>query len=65
MNNTTGMWLGWLGIIAAAVGFFYAPYWLGGLAALLGLIVLATPQKALAWGSIVLGAIVILIPLLT
>ncbi|MFK4998511.1 hypothetical protein ACI2OX_17840 [Bacillus sp. N9] len=45
MDKSTGLWLGWLAILAAAVGFFYAPYWLGGIAAVLGLIVLTTPQK--------------------
>ncbi|MBS4179532.1 hypothetical protein [Lederbergia citrea] len=65
MNKSTGMWLGWLGILAAVVGFFYAPIWLGGLAAVLGLIVLASPQKALAWCSLVLGVIVILLSLLS
>ncbi|KAB2339000.1 C4-dicarboxylate ABC transporter [Cytobacillus depressus] len=65
MGKVTGLWLGWLGVIAAVVGFFFAPYWLGAIAVVLGLIVLASPQKALAWSSLVLGAIAILIPLLS
>ena len=63
MSKTTGLWLGWLGIISAVVAFFYAPYWLGGIGAVLGLLVLTTPNKALAWGAIALGIIAILIPI--
>lgn len=51
-----------LAILLALVGFFYAPYWFGGGAILLGLIGLKLSQKLLAWSSIVLGAIVLLLP---
>ncbi|MGE8203341.1 hypothetical protein ACQKP0_02075 [Heyndrickxia sp. NPDC080065] len=61
MSKITGLWLGWLGIIAAIVGFFYAPYWLGGIAVVLGLVTFASPQKIVAWGAVILGAIAILI----
>ncbi|WP_207277772.1 hypothetical protein [Sporosarcina sp. E16_3] len=61
MKTSLGIWIGWLAIILAAAGFFYAPYWLGGGALVLGLVCLASPQKALAWISILLGAIVIVI----
>jgi hypothetical protein len=63
MNEVTGNVLGWLGIIAALVGFFYAPIWLGIIGVILGLITLASPQKALAWVAIVLSVIALLIPL--
>jgi hypothetical protein len=61
LKASLGIWIGWLAIILAVVGFFYAPYWLGGGALVLGLVCLAFPQKVLAWISIVLGVIVILI----
>lgn len=63
MSEVTGNVLGWLGIIAAVVGFFYAPIWLGIIGVILGLITLASPQKALAWVAIVLSVIALLIPL--
>ena len=52
MKASLGIWIGWLAIISAIVGFFYAPYWLGGAALVLGLVCLASPQKVLAWSSI-------------
>ncbi|SDI64416.1 C4-dicarboxylate ABC transporter [Natribacillus halophilus] len=65
MNETSGQWLGWIGIIAAVIGFFWAPIFLGIVAIVLGLITLATPQKGLAWIAIALGAItLIIIPLI-
>lgn len=63
MNAVTGNVLGWLGIIAAVVGFFYAPIWLGIIGIVLGLITLASPQKALAWVAVVLSVITLVIPL--
>lgn len=63
MTELTGKILGWLGILAGIVGFFLAPLWLGAIAVILGLITLASPQKVLAWISIVLGVIVLLIQL--
>jgi hypothetical protein len=63
MNAVTGNVLGWLGIIAAVVGFFYAPIWLGIIGVVLGLITLASPQKALAWVAVVLSVIALIIPL--
>ncbi|MDP4105125.1 MAG: C4-dicarboxylate ABC transporter [Bacillota bacterium] len=63
MNAVTGNVLGWLGIVAAVVGFFYAPIWLGIIGIVLGLITLASPQKALAWVAVVLSVITLVIPL--
>jgi uncharacterized membrane protein len=57
MNAVTGNVLGWIGIIAAVVGFFYAPMWLSIIGFVLGLITLASPQKALAWVAVVLSVI--------
>ncbi|NYF26350.1 C4-dicarboxylate ABC transporter [Sporosarcina sp. JAI121] len=63
MKASLGIWIGWLAIILAIAGFFYAPFWLGGGALVLGLVCLAFPQKLLAWISIMLGIIVIVIQL--
>ncbi|MER2090137.1 MAG: hypothetical protein ABS920_10380 [Sporosarcina sp.] len=63
MKASLGIWIGWLAIILAVAGFFYAPFWLGGGALVLGLFCLAFPQKLLAWISIMLGVIVIAIQL--
>lgn len=62
MNEMTGKWLGWIGIVLAIIGFFYAPVWMGSIAVILGFICLATPKKGLAWWSIVLGLIAFIIP---
>jgi hypothetical protein len=62
MNAVTGNVLGWLGIIAAVVGFFVAPMWLSIIGFVLGLITLASPQKALAWVAVVLSVISFVIP---
>jgi len=61
MSDTTGKVLGWLGIVVAVVGFFFAPVWLGIIGLVLGLITLASPQKVLAWLAVVLGAIVLIV----
>jgi hypothetical protein len=62
VNDMTGKWLGWLGIISAVIGFFYAPIWLGSIGIILGLIGLASPQKTLAWWAIGLGIVAFIIP---
>jgi uncharacterized membrane protein len=62
MKAVTGNVLGWLGIIAAVVGFFYAPMWFSIIGFVLGLITLASPQKALAWVAVVLNVISFVIP---
>ena len=61
MSAVTGKVLGWLGIVAAVVGFFFAPIWLGIIGLVLGLITLASPEKVLAWLAVVLGAIVLIV----
>jgi hypothetical protein len=61
MNDLTGKILGWIGIVAAVVGFFVAPVWLGVIGLVLGLITLASPQKALAWVAIVIAVIELLV----
>lgn len=60
MNKRTGNWLGWIGIIAAIIGFLFEPFWFSGAAVLLGLIGLASPKKPLNWTSITLGVAAIL-----
>lgn len=64
MKVSYGFWLGWFALILIAVGLFHAPYWFGGGALLLGLICLTTPHKILAWSSIILATMVLLIQLL-
>lgn len=61
MNDLTGKIIGWVGIVVAVVGFFFAPVWLGIIGIVLGLITLASPQKALAWIAVVVGVIVLVV----
>ncbi|CAM4259390.1 hypothetical protein [Lederbergia lenta] len=63
MKASLGIWIGWLAILLAALGFFYEPYGLGGSAFVLGLICLTSPQKVLAWSGITLGALAVLFAL--
>ena len=61
MNDVTGKILGWIGIVVAVVGFFFAPVWLGVIGVVLGLITLASPQKVLGWVAVVIAVIELLI----
>ncbi|MDC3414515.1 hypothetical protein NC797_17900 [Aquibacillus sp. 3ASR75-11] len=65
MNDVTGKWLGWLGILSAVIGFFVIPIWLGSLGVILGLIGLASPQKTLAWWAVGLSIVTFIIPYLS
>lgn len=63
LSNTAGQWLGWLGIIAAVIGFFWQPIWMGIIALVLGIIGVFSPQKGLNWTAVVLGVIALIIGL--
>lgn len=61
ISNTAGLWMGWIGIILAVIGFFLTSsawvLWLGIAAIVLGIIGLFSPQKVLNTISIVLGVV--------
>ncbi|MDQ0338397.1 uncharacterized membrane protein HdeD (DUF308 family) [Caldalkalibacillus uzonensis] len=59
LNKDIARWTGWIGIIVAVIGLFFAPFWLGGTAVVLGIITLFSPMRTLAWWSIVLGIVAI------
>lgn len=53
MSNTTGQWLGWIGILVGIIAFFWQPVWMGVAAVVLGIIGLFSPQKGLNWTAII------------
>lgn len=62
-NMQTGwsVWLSWIGIVVALIGFFIvAPIWLGIIGAILGIISLWGTQKTWAWIAIIVGVIVLI-----
>jgi len=61
LSETAGNWLGWIGIIAGIIGFFWQPVWMGIIGIVLGVIGLFSPQKGVNWGAIVVGAIALII----
>lgn len=63
MTMTWHVWLSWIGIVIAIIGFFVAPLWLGILGAILGIIALWGPEKSWAWVAVIVGVIVLLIGL--
>lgn len=64
MKASYGVWIVWLAIILAVSAFFYLPFWLGGIALVLGMIGLTSPKKNLAWIAIALSIIALLIPMI-
>lgn len=60
LSNEAGLWLGWIGIIVAIIGFFWQPVFMGIVALILGIIGLFSPQKGVNWGAIILAAIVLI-----
>lgn len=56
-EDSSAKWMGWLGIIAGIVSFFYAPFLFGGAAIILGLITAFSKANGLGWWAVVLGVI--------
>lgn len=64
INRGIGLSIGWIGIIAAIIGFIYYPVLLGILAIVLGGIALTGPAKGVPATSVGLGIFVLMWPLL-
>ncbi|CAM4161451.1 C4-dicarboxylate ABC transporter [Lacicoccus alkaliphilus] len=60
LNNTTGLWVGWIGIILGLIGFFWQPVFLGIAAIILGILGLFSPQKALNGVALAIGVIALI-----
>lgn len=63
INETAGTWLGWIGIIAGVIGFFWQPVWMGAIAVVLGIIGLFSDKKGLNWVAIIVGAVALIVGL--
>ncbi|MED0676557.1 hypothetical protein [Aneurinibacillus thermoaerophilus] len=60
-RDTSALWLGWIGIVAGIVAFFYAPLLFGGAAVILGLITVFSKANTLGWWAIGLGVVGIIV----
>ncbi|WP_188455647.1 C4-dicarboxylate ABC transporter [Virgibacillus oceani] len=58
-NDTSALWMGWIGIVAGVISFF-APM-LGVVAIILGIVTAFSKAKTLGWFSIVIGVAGILV----
>lgn len=54
-NDTSALWMGWIGIVAGVISFFALPLILGAVAIILGIITACSKAKALGWWSIAIG----------
>ncbi len=63
INDTTGKWLGWIGIILGAIGLFWQPIWMGAIAIICGIIGLFSSQRILSGIAIAVGIIAIIVGL--
>ncbi|SHE28637.1 hypothetical protein SAMN02745249_00125 [Atopostipes suicloacalis DSM 15692] len=55
MSNTTGQWLGWIGILVGIIAFFWQPVWMGVAAVVLGIIGLFSHRKDSTGQRLLLG----------
>ena len=56
-RDTSAHLMGWIGVIAGIISFFYAPVLFGGIAIVLGLITVFSRANSLGWWAIVLGIV--------
>jgi hypothetical protein len=56
-QDTSALWMGWIGIAAGIVAFFYSPFLFGGAAVILGVITLFSRANTLGWWAIGLGIV--------
>ena len=57
VKDTSALWMGWIGVAAGIVSFFYAPFLFGAAAVILGLITVFSKANGLGWWAIVLGIV--------
>lgn len=56
-QDSSAKWIGWIGIIAGILSFFYAPLLFGGAAVILGIITLFSKANGVGWWAIGLGVV--------
>lgn len=56
-RDSSGQWMGWLGITLGSIAFMWWPIILGGAAVAIGFITLYSKAKTLGYWSIGLGAL--------
>ncbi|GGJ96372.1 hypothetical protein GCM10007063_18510 [Lentibacillus kapialis] len=60
-NDTSALWMGWIGIVAGVISFFTLPLIFGIAAVILGIITVNSTAKTLGWWSIGVGVAGILV----
>ncbi|NLJ75529.1 MAG: C4-dicarboxylate ABC transporter [Firmicutes bacterium] len=63
INETTGTWLGWIGIIAGLIGFAWQPIFMPIVALVLGIITIQSPKRTIGWISVAVGAVALIVGL--
>lgn len=61
ISDTAGTWLGWIGIIASVIGFFWAPLWMGIAGIISGGIGLFSSKKWLNGIAFVAGVVALIV----
>lgn len=61
VSENAGKWLGWIGIIAGVIGFFWQHIWMGVIGLVLGIIGCFSPKRNLNIVAIVIGVIALII----
>ncbi|HEX7056478.1 MAG TPA: C4-dicarboxylate ABC transporter [Bacilli bacterium] len=56
-TDASALWMGWIGIVAGVIAFFYAPFIFGAVAVVLGLITVFSKANTLGWWACALGVI--------
>ncbi|ALS22361.1 MULTISPECIES: hypothetical protein [Paenibacillus] len=56
-TDSSALWMGWIGIIAGIIAFFFSPVLFGCAAIILGLITVFSQANNLGWWAIGLGLV--------
>jgi hypothetical protein len=61
-EDESAKWIAWAGIAASIIAFFFAPYVMGSIGIVIGIIALFSQQaRTLAWWAIGLGVVAMLV----
>ena len=56
-EDTSARWIGWIGIVAGIMAFFFVPLLFGGAAVVLGVDYVFSQANTLGWWSAALGIV--------
>lgn len=61
ISNTTGKWLGWIGIAFGAIAFFWQPLWMSIISIICAVVGLFSEEKTLNWIALAVGVIALIV----